>query len=59
MLMANVMFESNKSSAELTEEIPEILPKKSKLDSELIKVLVLSCDQVQKAIDQAPKGLRN
>jgi uncharacterized protein (DUF1697 family) len=50
----NVMFESNKSSAELTEEIQEALPKKFKLDSELIKILVLSRDQLQKVIDQAP-----
>ena len=38
----NVMFESNKSSADLTEEIQEALPKKFRLDSELIKILVLS-----------------
>lgn len=52
----NVMFESNKSSADLTEEIQEALPKKFRLDSELIKILVLSHDQLQKVIDQAPKG---
>jgi uncharacterized protein (DUF1697 family) len=52
----NVMFESTKSSAELTEEIQEALPKKFKLDSELIKILVLSREQFQKVIDQAPKG---
>ena len=43
----NVMFESNKSSAELTEEIQEALP---------VNVLVLSRDQLQKVMDQAPKG---
>jgi uncharacterized protein (DUF1697 family) len=52
----NVLFESTKSSAELTEEIREALPKKFKLDSELVEVLVLSRDQLQKVIDQAPKG---
>ena len=52
----NVMFESNKSSAELTEEIQETLPQQFKVDSELIKVLVLSRDQLQTAIDQAPTG---
>jgi uncharacterized protein (DUF1697 family) len=52
----NVLFESTKSSAELTEEIQESLPKKFKLDSELIRVLVLSRDQMRKVIDQAPKG---
>ena len=50
------MFESNKSSAELTEEIQEALPAKFRLDSELIRILVLSHDQLQKVIDQAPKG---
>jgi hypothetical protein len=44
----NVMFESNKRSAELTEEIQEALPKKFRLGSELIKILVLSHDQLQK-----------
>jgi uncharacterized protein (DUF1697 family) len=52
----NVMFESDKSSAELTEEIREALPKKFKLDSELIRALVLSRDQLQKVVDQAPTG---
>jgi uncharacterized protein (DUF1697 family) len=52
----NVMFESNKSSAELTEGIQEALPKKFRLDSELIAVLVLSHDQLQKVVDQAPEG---
>ena len=52
----NVMFESTKSSAELTKEIQEALPGKFKLDSELIAILVLSRDQFQKVIDQAPKG---
>jgi uncharacterized protein (DUF1697 family) len=52
----NVLFESSKSSAELTQELQEALPKKFELDSELIKVLVLSHDQLQKVIDQAPKG---
>jgi uncharacterized protein (DUF1697 family) len=52
----NVMFESNRSSAELTKELQEALPKKFKLDSELIRTLVLSRDQLQKVIDQAPTG---
>jgi uncharacterized protein (DUF1697 family) len=52
----NVLFESNKSSAELTEEIQEALPTKFKLDSELIRILILSRDQLQKVIDQAPEG---
>ena len=52
----NVLFEASKSSAELAKEIREALPKKFKLDSELIEILVLSRDQLQKVIDQAPKG---
>jgi uncharacterized protein (DUF1697 family) len=52
----NVILESKKSSAELTEEIQETLPKKFRLDSELIKVLVLSREQLQQVIDQAPAG---
>jgi uncharacterized protein (DUF1697 family) len=52
----NVMFESDKSSAKLTKEIQEALPAKFGLDSELIRILVLSRDQLQKVIDQAPKG---
>ena len=52
----NVLFESTKSSAELTGEIREALPKKFELDSELVEVLVLSRDQLQKVVDQAPKG---
>ena len=52
----NVIFESKKSSAKLTDEIQEALPKKFKLDSELITILVLSDKQLKKVINQAPKG---
>jgi uncharacterized protein (DUF1697 family) len=52
----NVMFTSSKSAPELTEEIQEALPKRFRLDSELIRILVLSRDQLQKVVDQAPKG---
>jgi len=52
----NVIFESNKSAAKLAEEIQETLPKKFKLDSEQIKILVLSRDHLKKVINQAPKG---
>jgi uncharacterized protein (DUF1697 family) len=51
----NVMFESNIGSAELTEELQEALPANFKL-GELVRILVLSRDQLQKVIDQAPKG---
>jgi uncharacterized protein (DUF1697 family) len=52
----NVIFDSNKSASKLAEEIEEALPKKFKLDSELITTLVLSHDQLKKVISQAPKG---
>jgi uncharacterized protein (DUF1697 family) len=52
----NVIFESNKSAIKLTEEIQKALPKKFKLDSELITILILSQHQLQKVINQAPKG---
>lgn len=52
----NVILESSKSAAELTQKIEETLPKKFALDSELIKILILSRDQLQKVVDQAPKG---
>ena len=52
----NVIFESGKSPEELTGEIQDTLPKKFRLDSELIKTLVLSHDQLREVIRQAPKG---
>jgi uncharacterized protein (DUF1697 family) len=52
----NVIFESNKTSAELTGEIQEVLPRKFALDSGPIKTLVLSHDQLQEVIDQAPRS---
>jgi uncharacterized protein (DUF1697 family) len=52
----NVMFESEMSSAELTDQIQRALPRTFSLDSELIRVLVLSRDQFTKVMDQAPKG---
>jgi uncharacterized protein (DUF1697 family) len=52
----NVIFESNKSAAKLTKELEATLPRKFRLDSELIKILILSHKQLQKVIQQAPKG---
>lgn len=52
----NVIFESQKSAAKLTDEIQGALPKKFKLDSELITILILSEAQLKKVIQQAPKG---
>jgi uncharacterized protein (DUF1697 family) len=52
----NVIFESGKSSAELAEEIERVLPEKFRLDRKLVRVLVLSRDQLQDVVDQAPEG---
>lgn len=52
----NVLFASDKSAAVLAKEIEDCLPQKFKLDSQLIKILVLSKAQLQLVVDQAPKG---
>jgi uncharacterized protein (DUF1697 family) len=52
----NVIFESPKSPAELVKQIEETLPKKFKLDSEIIRILILSRDQLRSVVDHAPKG---
>ena len=52
----NVILKSDKSTKEIKALIEKMLPKKFKLDSELIKVLVLSHAQLQAVIDNKPKG---
>jgi uncharacterized protein (DUF1697 family) len=52
----NVFLKSNKRPGEIKVQIEEALPKSFKLDSELIKVLVLSRNQLQAVIDNRPKG---
>lgn len=52
----NVVVTSSKSPAEVKDEIEAVLPQTFKLDSELIKVLVLTRDQLQAALDSKPKG---
>lgn len=52
----NVLFESDRSPAELTSTLEKALPTKFGLDDELIRILVLSRDQFQTVFDQAPKG---
>ena len=52
----NVMFESNKSPQSWLRRFRKLYQRNSDLDSELIRTLVLSRDQLQKVIDQAPKG---
>ena len=52
----NVILESNKPTAEIKAQIELALTKSFKLDSELIKVLVLSRKQFQAVINNKPKG---
>lgn len=52
----NVLLESDKNSREIKELIEDILPKSFNLDSELVKVLVLSESELHAVIDNKPKG---
>jgi len=52
----NVILGSDKSPDELKGQIETALPVSFKLDSELVKVLVLTRNQLQAIIDNKPKG---
>jgi uncharacterized protein (DUF1697 family) len=52
----NVILESDKLAVEVKAQIEAALTKSFKLDSELIKVLVLSRQQLQAIIDNKPDG---
>ena len=52
----NVVVKSHKRPGEIKAQVEEALPKRFKLDSELIKVLVLSWNQLQAVIDNRPSG---
>lgn len=52
----NVILESDKHPDEIGTQIEHILPRKFKLDSELIKVLVVSRNQLQAVVANKPKG---
>ena len=52
----NVILESDKHPDEIKTQIEEVLPESFKLDDELIKVLVLTRNQLQAVIDNKPEG---
>ena len=52
----NAILTSSKAAGEIKEIIEDALPKQFKLDSQLIKVLVLSRAQLQEIVDKRPKG---
>jgi uncharacterized protein (DUF1697 family) len=52
----NVILESDKPTDEIKAQFEEALPKSFKLDDALIKVLVLTRNQLQTVIDNKPEG---
>ena len=52
----NVILSSNKKSGEIQRQIEDALPKAFRLDSELIRVLVLSRAQLRAIVENRPKG---
>ena len=52
----NVILESDKPAGEVKARIEEALPKSLRLDNELVKVLVLSRDQLQAVVSGKPEG---
>ena len=52
----NVILESDKHPDEVKAQIEEVLPESFKLHAELIKVLVLTRNQLQAVIDNKPEG---
>lgn len=52
----NVFLTSDKPAEEIKAQIEAVLPKTFRLDSELIKVLVLTRDELQTIIEKRPKG---
>lgn len=51
----NAILKSHKSAAHIKADIEAVLPKAFKLDSDLVKVLVLTRDQLQSVIKNKPK----
>ena len=52
----NVLLQSDKRSDEIQGQIETVLPERFNLDSELIKVLMLTRNQLQAIINNKPKG---
>jgi uncharacterized protein (DUF1697 family) len=52
----NVLLRSDQSASEMKKAIEEALPKTFRLDSELIAVRVLTLAELQRIVDEKPKG---
>jgi uncharacterized protein (DUF1697 family) len=56
IVSGNVVLTSDRNADEIAAQIEAALPKAFKLDSELIRVLVLTRDQLQAVVDDRPDG---
>jgi uncharacterized protein (DUF1697 family) len=56
IVSGNVIVTSDRNADEIAAQIEAALPKAFKLDSELIKVLVLTRDQLHGVVDNRPNG---
>ncbi len=52
----NIFVDSKLSTKTITEKIENILPTKFKLDSEIIKILAISKEELETVVNNAPKG---
>lgn len=52
----NVIVQSNLSAEEIKHKVETLLPQKFQLDSSIIKVLVLSHEQLKAVVDNKPTG---
>jgi uncharacterized protein (DUF1697 family) len=52
----NVILESDKTADKIKARLEQALPECFKLDDEIVKVLVLTRDQIQSVIDNKPEG---
>src|SRR3954452_4459059 len=56
IVSGNVVLTSDRNAEEIAAQIEAALPKAFQLDSELIRVLVLTHDQAQAVVDDRPEG---
>src|SRR5689334_14343273 len=56
IVSGNVILDSDKHAEAIKAQIEAALPKRFKLDNDLIKVLVLTSEQLQAVIDNKPEG---
>lgn len=52
----NVLVESTLSAKKVQDVVEALLPKAFRLDTEIVRVLVLTRDQLQEIVDDAPNG---